>query len=274
MKKVLFKIIKYAVLILFAVFIVYPVFVVVMSSFKTTAEIYQDTFGLPSKLNFSSYVTAWVNGNLSTYYVNSVIITFVSIFFVVVLASFASFAITREDCMFKKVLYGAFVAGISIPYQVGILPLYLQMSKLNLVNNRLGLILIYVAFGLPFSVFVMSGFFRTIPKDIEESAIIDGCNNYQIYAKIVVPLSPTVITTVVIFELVTIWNDMFFPLIFISSKDLRTIPIGLLSFKGEFISNYPAMFAGVVIASLPLIIAYLLLQKQFIEGLTAGAVKG
>lgn len=274
MKKGFFFILKYIIILGFVIFIVYPILIVTISSFKSTAELYQNTFGWPADPILTNYVTAWIDGSLSVYYINSIIVTTVSIVLVVFLASLASFAITREDCMFKNFIYGAFILGIAIPYQVGILPLYIQMSKMNLVNNRLGLILVYVAFGLPFSVFVMSGFFKAIPKEIQDSAVVDGCGNFQMYLRIVVPLSPTVIATVVIFELVTIWNDVFFPLIFISSRKLRTIPLGLLSFKGEFISNYPAMFAGVVIASLPLIVFYLFLQRQFMGGLTAGAIKG
>ena len=198
----------------------------------------------------------------------------VSVLLITLLGSFVAFAISRNNMIGRRKWYWLFIIGIMIPYHVGLLHLYRLMDSLLLVDTFIGVVFIYVSYGLPFTVFVMYGFFRSIPNEINEAAIIDGCNVFQNYSRIIMPLSPTVIATVVIFNLVWIWNDMLYPLIFISSQELKTLARALLSFKGQFLSRYTVMFAGVVMASIPLAIVYLLLQKKFISGMTAGSVKG
>jgi raffinose/stachyose/melibiose transport system permease protein len=274
MKKLLPKTGKYAVLMVFTIFIIYPVYLILIDTFKSRGEIYRNVYGLPKQFDFANYIQAWTGGHLGVGYINSIIITVCSISLIVLLSSLAAFALSRRDFKLSKPIYFLFLAGMAIPFQTGIMSLYIQMNNMHLVNSRIGLMIIYTAFELPFAVFIMEGFFRTIPKEIEEASIVDGCSNYMLFSKIVIPLSPSVIATVIIFELVAIWNDMFFPLIFLSDSRLNTLPLRLLSFKGKYVTNYPVIFAGVIISIIPIVIIYISLQQRFIEGLTAGSIKG
>lgn len=274
MKKILKKLPRHIVLIALLLFMLYPIFMVITNAFKAEGELYSNSLGLPADWDLSNFVSAFKDGNLAQAFLSSIAITVVSVTLITLLGSFAAFAISRSNMLGRRKWYWLFIIGIMIPYQVGLLHLYRLMDGLGLVDTFAGIVLIYVAYGLPFTVFVMYGFFRSIPNEINEAATVDGCNVFQNYAKIIMPLSPTVIAAVVIFNLVWIWNDMLFPLIFISSPELKTLARALLGFKGQFLSRYTVMFAGVVMASIPLTIVYLLLQKRFISGMTAGSVKG
>ena len=272
--KAIRKLPKYAVLTVFAILILFPVYMVVMGSFKSEFELYDNIFGLPEHLGFDNYVTAFVDGNLREYYRNSLIVTACSVAASLLLSSMTAFALTRLKLRGSRLVYLLFVIGIAVPTQVGIIQLALQMSRMHLTNSLPGLILIYVAYELPFSVFVFYGFMQDIPWEIQEAAVIDGCSRFQLYWTVVMPLARSAIATVAIFNLVEIWNDMLFPLVLISKESLRTLPYGLLQFRGQYASQYTVIFAGVILITLPLVILYLCLQKQFIQGLTQGAVKG
>jgi len=272
--KAIRKVPRYAVLILFALLILFPVYMVVMGSFKSEFELYDNIFGLPAKIGFGNYVKAFVEGNLREYYRNSLIVTGCSLAASLALSSMAAFALTRLKLRGRRAIYLLFVIGIAVPTQVGVIQLALQMSRMHLTNSLLGLILIYVSYELPFSVFVFYGFMQDIPWEIQEAAVIDGCTPFQLYSRIILPLSRSAVATVAIFNLVEIWNDMLFPLVLISKESLRTLPYGLLQFRGQYASQYTVIFAGVILITLPLVVLYLCMQKQFIRGLTQGAVKG
>lgn len=273
-KKIMKKSPKHIVMIILLFFMLYPIFMVLVNAFKAESELYANALGFPEVWQFSNFKSAIVDGGLGRAFLSSVCITSVSVLLITLLGSFVAFAISRNNMIGRRKWYWLFIIGIMIPYHVGLLHLYRLMDSLLLVDTFIGIVFIYVSYGLPFTVFVMYGFFRSIPNEINEAAIIDGCNVFQNYSRIIMPLSPTVVATVVIFNLVWIWNDMLYPLIFISSPELKTLARALLSFKGQFLSRYTVMFAGVVMASIPLAIVYLLLQKKFIAGMTAGSVKG
>ncbi|HHU53476.1 MAG TPA: carbohydrate ABC transporter permease [Clostridiaceae bacterium] len=268
------KIPKYMVLSLFAILIIFPIYMVIIGSFKTEKELYNNVFGLPSMLNMDNYREAFFGGGLNKYFVNSIVVTGVSIVMILLLASMAAFALTRSRIKGSKMIYLLFIIGIAIPPQVAIIQLALQMTNMHLNNSLLGLIFTYVAYELPFSIFIFYGFMQEIPHEIQEAAMIDGCSNFQMYRRVIMPLSKGPVATVMIFNLVAIWNDMIFPLVLISDDALKTLPIGLLRFKGMYISKNTVMFAGVIIISIPLVVLYLCLQKQFIRGISQGAVKG
>lgn len=251
-----------------------PIFLVIINSFKSNAEIFSNTFGLPRDFIIENYVQALNEGGIGTGFLNSTIITVVSVLLIVILSTFAAFVFSRSNMKGRAFFYTLFILGMSIPTHVGLLQLYKTLDVYHLTNTRTGLIAAYIAMGMPFSVFVMTRFFGGIPKEIQESAVMDGCNNYRMYFNIIIPLSPTIIVTVVIVNAVLIWNDMLYPMIFVSSKALKPLPTVLMAFQGEFLSQYNMMFAGAVLASIPLILVFLLLQKQFIQGMTEGAVKG
>jgi raffinose/stachyose/melibiose transport system permease protein len=246
----------------------------VLSSFKENRQILIDTFALPKPFVLSNFSTAVEQGNMTIYFKNSIINTVLSAVFIVFFSSLISFVLCRKNFIISKPLYIIFILGISVPMQVGIVSEYLLLSRLKLLNTNAGMILVYIAYHLPFAVFIFYNFFRTIPAEIQEAAIVDGCSHFRMYGNLVLPLSGAVLTSVGIFSLVWVWNDLFFPLIFISQTAFKTLPLGLMSFKGEFKTDYGVLFAGVVLISIPLTAAYLAMQRQFIEGMTLGAVKG
>jgi raffinose/stachyose/melibiose transport system permease protein len=211
---------------------------------------------------------------MAVYFKNSLINTSLSMVLIVFFSSLVSFVFCRKNCIVSKPLYIIFILGISVPMQVGILSEYLLLSRLRLLNTNIGMVLVYIAYYLPFAVFIFYNFFKTIPAEIQEAAIVDGCSHLRMYGNIIMPLSTAVLTSVAIFSLVWVWNDMFFPLIFISKVSVKTLPLGLITFKGEFRTDYGVLFAGVVLISIPLTTVYLVLQRQFIEGMTLGAIKG
>lgn len=268
------NIIKYVFLIIFTIIIIYPVIMVFIGSFRNNMSIMTDPFGLPDKLDFVNYVKAWVNGMLYALYKNSVIVTFASVALIVIFSSMIAFVLSRRDFKLKKVFFPMIIIGMTIPFQVGIIPVYLQMSKFRLVDTYIGLIILYVVNYLSFSTYIMYGFFKKVPVEIQEASAIDGCGNFRMYLNIIMPLSPAVVTTVSIFNLMFVWNDMFFSLVMMRSKLMKTLNVGLLSFKGQYQSDYATMFAGIILVSIPMIVIFLLLQKRFIEGVSSGAVKG
>lgn len=268
------RIAKYAVLVFFALLILFPIYMVISGSFKSLFELYDNIFGLPESFKLDNYVKAFVDGHLKEYYLNSFIVTGSSLLLLTFLGSMGGFALTRLGLKMSKPIYYLFVIGISIPTQVGIVQLALQMSKMRLMNSLFGLIMVHTAYELPFTIFIFYGFMEEIQWDLQEAAVIDGCSQFQLYWNIMLPLCRSAVATCLIFNMVTIWNDMLFPLILISKEKLRTLPYGLLMFSGQHGSQYTIIFAGVIIITLPLTILYLFLQKQFMEGLTSGAVKG
>jgi raffinose/stachyose/melibiose transport system permease protein len=164
--------------------------------------------------------------------------------------------------------------GLAVPAQVLMVPSYLLMSKLHLINNLASLMIVYVSTALSFSIFILSGFFKTIPYEVEEAAAIDGCNPFQIFSKVIMPLGKPALSTIMIFNLLTIWNDFYNPLLYIRDDRLKTVTLGLTNYMGRYVANYPTMFAAVLLASLPVIIVFIILQKQFVSGITAGSLKG
>lgn len=271
-----YKILKYIFLSIFLILMFFPIFSVINISLKSTAGLYSAPFAITLKPHFENFQLAWVKGHIGIYLKNSLIVTIFSQIFVVLLSSMGAFALSRRDTFkkFDKFLYIFFLFGIIIPPQVAIIPLYLQLNSMHLLNSLIGLILVYVSYDIPFGIFIMYSFFIKIPQEIEDAAKIDGCSNLGLYFRIVLPLSRSAVITVIIFSSVWIWNNLLFPLVFLSNDNLKTLPIGLLAFRGRFLTDYPTMFAGVVLSSLPLIIAYLALQNQFMRGITAGSVKG
>ena len=274
MKRTFEQIVKYIILVFFALLILFPVYMVISGSFKTEFELYSNVFGFPDTVSFKNYVTAFIDGNLKNYFMNSVVVTVCSVILIVLLSSMAAFALARLKVRFHNAIYRLFILGIAIPAQVGIIQLSLMMSKLHLTNSLFGLILVYIAFELPFSVFVFYGYLQTFPNEIQEAAIVDGCNKWQLYWNVIMLLCKNSIATVVIFDLVAVWNDVLFPLVLISKEKLRTLPYGLMQFRGQYSARYTVIFAGVIIITIPLTALYLCMQKQFISGLTQGAVKG
>ncbi|BAS28294.1 carbohydrate ABC transporter permease [Limnochorda pilosa] len=256
-----------------AVFL-YPLVLMVFTAFKSTREIFMDPFGLPSGWSLKPFLDVWGRARFSVYFRNSVLVTSLSTVVVLACSSLSAYALARYRFRFNGMLYLFFLAGIMIPIRLGVLPLFLLMRDLHLLNTHASLVLTYAASGMPMSVFLLAGFFRTLPKELEYAARIDGCTEFQTFYRVMLPLVRPGLATVTIVNFVPWWNDFFFPLLFIQSDHLKTIPLGMTVFFGQYMTDWGLLFAGMLIASLPLLVVYLVMSRQFIAGLTAGAVKG
>ena len=260
-------------LLLNAFIMIYPLFVMVMSSFKSNAEIFTSPFALPQNPNFDNLEKVWTQTNFLQYMLNSLGVTAASIALILLFGTMAAYAIARYEFKASGLILMFFISGMTVPLKLAIIPLFLQLDALNLINSYAGLILVYVAMGLPSAVFIMTGFLRSLPRELEESARIDGASELLIMVKIMLPLARPALVIVAIQNAVPIWNDFFFPLILITSDNLKTLPQGLTVFMGEFVTDWGVLFTGLTLAALPITLLYVLLSKQFIAGITQGAVK-
>jgi len=268
------KVSRGAILTIYALIVAVPLVVVLFGSFKTTPEIFANSFAPPSSLNVGNFTEALTNGSLGIAFINSTIITVSSVTLTLFIGSLAAYGISRIPGWRGWLLYSFIILGMSVPVQANMIPQYVQFSSLGLLNTQVGLILINIVVTLPVAVFIMGGFMRTLPDELYEAADIDGSSPWRTYYRIAVPLSAPSIAATATFLLVMHWNDLLYPLLFISSEDKLTLPLALLRFQGQYLTNYPLLFAGVVLTSIPIIVLYVLLQRFFVAGMTNGAVKG
>lgn len=258
---------------LFALMIAVPLAVVVTGSLKTQGEIFSNPFGVPS-LRVSNFAKAWRSG-VPRAFLNSVLVAVFSVTFTLFFASLASYAVIRLRGWRSGVLVSFFTLGMILPAQISVVQQYAFFKDLGLTDNPLGLIIVNIAVTLPVSVFILSGFMRSLPKELFEAATVDGANHWRVYRSIVMPLSLPSVAAVTTFLFVIHWNDLLYPLYFIQQNpEWDTLPRVLVRLRGEYVTNYPVLFAGVLIASAPVVLAYLFLQRWFISGMTSGAVKG
>lgn len=272
-----FDLFKYAILLVMLIITVYPVFWMIFGSFKDDYEFYNNIWGMASKFRIENYIAAWTRANLGVKYFNSIFITVVFIVLLVPASSCAAYVIARmpkSKFRIREGVYLFLLVGIMIPRGVLAIPIYQVIVMLGIANTRISLILVYVAQFMSFSVFLMRGFYASLPKGLEEAARIDGCTWFKSFVYIMMPLTTPGILTVAIFGGLNAWNEYFLASIFIRSTELQTLPLGLAIFVDDHNVYYPELFAALVITTLPVIILYILAQKKFIAGLTAGAVKG
>jgi len=274
-KKLLTRIPVWVLIGLLLVVVIYPLLWMLLSSFKTSDEFSTGVFwSLPTGLAWQNYVQAWTAG-MSTYFLNSVLTVFPSLFLILLISLSASFALEVMKFRGSNIVLLAFLAGIMIPLQMVLLPLFTIYFQTGLINTRLALIITYTAFGLPLSVFLMAGFFKSVSRTVIEAAIIDGANIYQVFFQVALPMVANGIVTIALVQFFFLWNDLLFSLTFISSDNLRTIQVGLLNFSGQYGQvQWGPTFAAVCLAVFPTLILYLILNQQVIKGLTAGSVKG
>lgn len=260
-------------LFLFSVIIVYPVVWMVFASFKTDGEIVTNIWGPPQQLVFENYAQAWRTAGLGFALVNSVIVSVAVVALITVLASLAGYALARFRFRFATLILLIFVLTMQAP--VPIIPLYAMLVQLGLTNSYPALILPMVAGGLPLSIFIFQAYFRTLPRELIEAAIVDGCTPLSAFLRVIVPISMPVFATVAILEFLGAWNQYFLPLILIRSPEMRTLPLAIQVFFYDWgRTEWAQVFAALTIGSVPMIIVYVLMQRQFIQGLTSGALKG
>ena len=262
-----------AILFLLAALILYPLFWILMSSFKDYNGIYGDVWGLPDIWHVENYMTAW-NRGISQYFLNSLIVTICTLAGVVFTSTFSAFGICQMKGRLGNFVFLFCLCGLLLSPQVCLLPLFMLLKSLKLKNTLFAMILPYIAFRLPVSIMLIRSFFVGISKDLEEAATIDGATLMQIYGHIYLPLSKPIISTVIIMTAYYAWNEFVFATIFVDSSKLRTIPVGLMVFRDGLMTEWGVVLAGMVISCLPIIVLFLLMQKSFVRGMTAGAVKG
>lgn len=264
---------KYIFLIAMALIFAMPMLFTLLSSVKTKTEIFTKPFSMPAVFQWGNYVEAWTGAHMSTYFINSIIQAGATVIVLAIVSSMAAYAMSRFRFRGNKFLMFFFMVGMMVPMHTVLVPVSYIIGAANLKNNIVALVLIYVAFSLPFSILVMSNFMQGVNHSLEEAALIDGATYFQIYRKVMLPLTIPAISTISIFNFLSAWNNILFPLLFINNKELKPIALGLLNFNGERGSDYgPLMAAIVITVAVPLVI-YLLFQEKVEGGLAAGAVK-
>lgn len=252
----------------------YPLVWMGMNSLRTNQELYSNPWGLPSSLNFENYIKVWNISPIPTYFLNSIIVSVTSTILILLLSSMAAYAFSRLKFPGRNLLFFMFLSFYFIPPHIALIPLFFVIKALHLVDTYLVLIGPYVAFALPFSTLLIRGFMVSIPSELIDAALIDGCSKFGIFRYIMLPLSKPVIAVVMVFQLVSTWNEYLFALVFIQKRSLKTLPVGLMDFVGEFHTDWVAMAAGLCIATIPILLVYVVFQRQIIQGMTAGALKG
>jgi raffinose/stachyose/melibiose transport system permease protein len=274
MKVLLSKTFFRAVLIFNAVIILIPVLFLFNSSLRETNDFARTPFKLATDPYWTNFSSVWQDGDFAIYLKNSVIVTGGSLILILICALGAGFVLGRYDFKGHSFIMAFVLSGMLVPAKLAILPLFIQLKWMHLLNSHIGLILVYAAGALPAAIFIMSGFFRSLPADLDNAARIDGASEFQLLRRVLVPLVRPGMSIVAIYSAIPIWNDFFLPLVFLQDPEKKTIMQGLTIFFGQYSSQWGVLFAGLTMAALPLIVLYLILSEQFIKGLTAGAVKG
>jgi len=262
-----------ALLALNAVVMLYPLLVMVLSAFKTNAELFASPFALPESFSLTNAARVWGETNFVRYLGNSLVVTASSVLCILVVGTMAAYALARYPFRLSAVVFLFFLSGLMVPLKLAVIPLFIQLDTLGLIDTRAGLVLIYVAMGLPSAIFILTGFLRSLPGELEEAARMEGASELRIMLQIMLPLARPALVIAAIQNAVPIWNDFFFPLVFITSEKLKTLPQGLTVFMGEYNTDWGVLFAGLTLSALPIIVVYIMLSKHFISGMTQGAVK-
>jgi multiple sugar transport system permease protein/raffinose/stachyose/melibiose transport system permease protein len=273
-KQKILNVVTHIILITVALTCVFPVFWMISSSLKTQSEVFTKMTLFPEVWNWYNYVEAFVKADFGTYFLNSVIYTSVGVFFIVFITSLAAYGFARLDFWGKNVLFYLLISTLLIPIPGVFIPLYLLLKNLSLLDTRTGLLLCYISGGLAFGIFLLKSFFDELPKEIEEAALIDGCSRFGLYWRIALPLARPALATLVIMNCLSLWNEFLLALVVLQDKAKMPIQRGLMVFQGTFITDYPLLMAGLTIATIPVVIIYLLMQKHIIKGIAAGAIKG
>ena len=264
---------KHTLLWLYALVSLSPLSIMVLNSFRTMKEMARKPLAMPENFNFTSYEKAWVTASFETYFFNSMFVTITSVFIGTSVSLLAAYVFARSKRKIFALMEGLFLSGLLLPVFLAILPIFYLFDALGLISNLWGLILVYSALSIPFSSFILAAFFRQLPIDLEEAARIDGAGYFRTFFSILLPLVRPAIATVIVFRFVPIWNDFFYPLMLMRDRAVYTLPVGLTRFFGEYQTDWATLFAGLTIATIPLVILFVVASKQLISGLTAGMSK-
>lgn len=263
----------YAVLIVIALLQIFPLMWMVLTSLKERREVFGGSI-LPSTLEFGNYVRVWTALNAPRHFANTAFVTAMTVAIVVCVATLAGYAFARLEFPGRDLLFYIFLGSMMIPGQVILIPMFIFLKRLGMINTLHGLSFSYLGGALPFAIFLMRAFFKSLPRELADAGRIDGCSDFGLFGRIFLPLARPGIATITIFQFLGTWNEFMFATTFISTPKLKTIQSALYAAVGRYSTDWTALCAGLSMAVLPILIVYLLLQRQFIQGLTAGAIKG
>jgi fucose transport system permease protein len=273
--KIILNILKWIILIFFIFVALYPLIWLLLASFKSSnLELQQNSFGFPEKWMFINYYNAMIKAKLPSLFLHSIIVATFAVLLNLIVASMTSFVISRENFKGKNIIFTIVVAGILIPIISFMVPYFSIIQKLGLYDSLIALILVYCTINIPISVFLLTSFMESIPVELEEAATIDGANFIQRFTKVILPLAQTGLATAGTFCFIYSWNEFIMALLLTSSESSRTLQLGIRFFTSQFVTDYTAMYAAIVITIIPSIVVYFIFQNRIISGLTAGAVKG
>ncbi len=264
----------YAALTVALLIAVVPFLWVIVGSFKSNAEIFQSPFALPRTWRYENFARAWVEGQFGTYFFNSLGIAIPTTLLILACGSLAGFAFARLKFWGSTVLFYVFLSSLAISTNSIMIPLFHMIYNVGLVDSYWGVVFPTVASHMPMAAFLMRSFFRSLPNELEDAARIDGCNNFGVYWHIMLPLSRGALLGLAIFSFMDSWNAFLVPLLVLRDQAMRTIPLGLIVFQGQYLSEYSILFAGVVISFIPTLVVYFALQRHFEKGIMIGSVKG
>lgn len=266
---------SHGVLVIWALLVVLPLLWAVMSSFKDDNSIFSSPWALPDKLHFDNWSRAWTQAHMSDYFFNTIVVVGGSLIGTLVLGSMAAYVLARFDFPGNRFIYFLFIGGMSFPIILALVPLFFVMNNMGLLNTTHGLILVYIAYSLPFTVFFLSSFFRTLPSSVAEAAIIDGASHTRTFFQIMLPMAKPGLISVGIFNFLGQWNQYMLPTVLNTDPDKKVLSQGLvqLAVSQGYKDDYSGLFAGLVMAMLPVLAAYIIFQRQVVAGLTAGALK-
>jgi N-acetylglucosamine transport system permease protein len=260
----------------FTVTVVLPLAWVLLTSLKSSAEIFKSPWMLPETPRWENFSKAWGEAKIGAYFWNSLLISVSTLAILLPVGAMAAYIFARYPFRGSKVIFSSFLAGLMVPQFLAIVPLFFLMQRLHLLDSRLGLTIVYVAYSLPFTVFVLTGFFQTLPKELDEAAMMDGCGHAGAFWKVMLPLAKPGLIVVGIFNAIGLWNEYSLALVLISSEENRTLPLGIanLVMVEHYQSDWGALFAGLVIVMLPVLIVYWIFRDKIHETMLAGALKG
>jgi raffinose/stachyose/melibiose transport system permease protein len=264
----------YLTMVIYSLTIVIPLFVMIMTSFKTNAEIFKNPFGLPTSFNVDAYVNLFVISNYGKYFLNSIGVTVASLTAAVTMSALAAYAISKYSFKYNRAIYIYFVIGLVVPIKLGTIDIMITMLNLKIYDTLWALIIVYIAMAIPLSVFILYDYIKMVPDELSSAARIDGCSEPGIFARIITPLIKPGLAAAGIISFIPNWNEFWFPLVLIKSRENYTIPLATGQLFGQFDTKLNLVFAVLSLASIPVIFIYLLLSNYFVKGLSAGAVKG
>lgn len=274
-KKNLRQLPAYVVLASWSLFTIFVIAWVVIASFKTNRELFSDVWSLPEVPQFINYIKAWSTVKMGSYFLNSVLVVLGSVIVILVVSAPASYVLSRVKFRGSETLTMAFTAGIGVPVPLLFIPLFVIMSTFKIINTLPGLGVLYVTLSIPFTVYMLTGFFASLPVELEEAGIIDGCSDFQVFWRIMLPLASPGLITAAIFNFIFLWNEYQVALVFTNDPEIRTLSLGLYSLQNamQYTGDWVGLMAGVVIVMVPTIILFIFLSEKMISGITMGAVK-